>query len=197
MTRIRFLTLALIALVSLCLPSLAGKGLLVMADEPEDRPLLLTHYMPWYQTPDVSGYWGWHWTMDHFQPDQLDANGRPEIASHFIPLTGPYDSQDEAVLEYQALLMKLSGIDGVIVDWYGTSSYADYATLNAATGKLFEVITRAGLRFAICYEDRTVLNMVNAGRLSGETAVAQGRAGGITIHRAFAAEVGEQVLFPK
>jgi hypothetical protein len=139
-----------------------------------NRPLLLTHYMPWYQTPDVSGYWGWHWTMDHFDPTQMDASGRPQIASHFIPLTGVYDSQDDAVLEYQVLLMKLSGIDGVIVDWYGTSNFSDYSTLNAATVKLFDYITRAGLKFAICYEDRTVLNMVNEGYLTTETAVEQG-----------------------
>jgi hypothetical protein len=142
----------------------------------DDRPLLLTHYMPWYQTPDVSGSWGWHWTMDHFDPSQLDANGRPQIASHFMPLTGAYDSQDDAVLEYQVLLMKLSGIDGVIVDWYGTADYLDYAPFNAATGRLFEYVTQAGLRFAICYEDRTVLNMVNNDRLTTETAVEQGHA---------------------
>ena len=77
---------------------------------------ILVHYMPWYQTPSVSGYWGWHWTMNHFNPDSLDDNGHREIASHFYPLTGPYDSRDDDILEYQALLMKLSGIDGVIVD---------------------------------------------------------------------------------
>jgi len=48
------------------------------------------------------------------------------LASHFIPLTGPYDSSDEAVLDYQVQLMKLSGIDGVIVDWYGNANVNDY-----------------------------------------------------------------------
>ncbi len=114
-----------------------------MAAQP-DRPLLMAHYMPWYQTPDVSGYWGWHWTMDHFQPDQLDANGRPQIASHFTPADRALRLEDEAVLEYQTLLMKLSGIDGVIVDWYGTANFNDYATLNAATEKLFETLRGRG-----------------------------------------------------
>ena len=41
--------------------------------------------------------------------------------------------------------------DGVIVDWYGTSNYNDYALLNAATVKLFEYTKKAGLLFAICY----------------------------------------------
>ncbi|MGC9395529.1 MAG: glycoside hydrolase family 71/99-like protein [Anaerolineae bacterium] len=124
-------------------------------------PLLMAHYMPWYQTPDVSGYWGWHWTMNHFNPAQTDENGRPQIASHTMPLTGPYDSMDDALLEYQVALMKLSGIDGVIVDWYGIEDFWDYGVLNQATGKLFEVIKQAGLQFAICYEDQTIKHMVD------------------------------------
>ena len=131
-----------------------------------DRPLLLAHYMPWYQTPEVSGFWGWHWTMDHFDPDQTDANGRPQIASYDMPLTGPYDSQDVALLEYQVLLMKLSGIDGVIVDWYGMTDFRDYAPINASTVKLFGTIQKAGLRFIICYEDQSIKRMVEEGFLS-------------------------------
>lgn len=142
---------------------------------PQERPLLLAHYMPWYQTPDVSGYWGWHWTMDHFDPSQTDADGRQQVASQFMPLTGPYDSQDEAILEYQVLLMKLSGLDGVIVDWYGTEDYNDYAAINAATGKLFDTITRAGLNFVICYEDRTLGTMTSDEHMTHEEAIAQGQ----------------------
>ena len=71
--------------------------------------------------------------MDHFQPSLQDENGRPDIASYTMPLTGPYDSSDDAVLEYQILLMKLSGIDGVIVDWYGMEDFWDYAVLNEST----------------------------------------------------------------
>ncbi len=86
----------------------------------------MVHYMPWFQTPSISGYWGWHWTMNHFNPDKIDLTGRHEIASHYCPLTGPYDSQDKDILEYQVLLMKISGIDGVLVDWYGNENYNDY-----------------------------------------------------------------------
>lgn len=121
----------------------------------------MAHYMPWYQTPDVNGYWGWHWTMNHFNPAQTDENGRPQIASHTMPLTGPYDSMDGALLEYQVALMKLSGIDGVIVDWYGIEEFWDYGVLNQATSKLFEVVKRAGLQFVICYEDQTIKHMVD------------------------------------
>jgi hypothetical protein len=125
------------------------------------RPLLMAHFMPWYQSPEVSGNWGWHWTMDHFTPSRQDENGRREIASHYTPLTGPYDSQDEAILEYQVLLMRASGIDGVIVDWYGAEHYWDYAILDESTHKLFEYVKKACLRFAICYEDQTIMHMVD------------------------------------
>lgn len=133
--------------------------------EPLMQPLLLAHYMPWYQTPEQSGFWGWHWKMDHFDPEQVGADGLPQIASHYHPLTGPYDSKDTDLLEYQVLLMKLSGIDGVIVDWYGSSSFRDYSAINQATGRLFAAIKKAGLLFAICYEDQTVRHMVADGRL--------------------------------
>lgn len=140
-----------------------------------ERPLLLAHFMPWYQTPDVSGYWGWHWTMDHFDPTQTTAQGLPEIASHYTPLTGPYDSADDVVLEYQTLLMKLSGIDGVIVDWYGMADFRDYAVLNRSTGRLFEHIKKAGLTFCICYEDQSIKHMVEEGVLSRDEVHAHGQ----------------------
>jgi hypothetical protein len=135
------------------------------------RPLLLAHYMPWYQTPSVSGLWGWHWTMNHFNPNQQDEAGQALIASHYYPLTGPYDSRDEAVLEYQLALMKLSGIDGVIVDWYGIEDFWDYGLINQSTLKLFEHIQKAGLWFVICYEDQTIKHMVDNGRLSADEAL--------------------------
>jgi hypothetical protein len=139
------------------------------------RPVLMAHFMPWHQTPDVSGYWGYHWTMNHYNPEKMDSTGRREIASHYYPLTGPYDSRDGDVLEYQVLLMKLSGIDGVLVDWYGMEDFADYAVLNEGTQALFETVKRAGLLFSIVYEDQTVKQMVEKGHISAGAALDQGR----------------------
>jgi hypothetical protein len=99
-----------------------------------------------------------------------------EIASYLMPLTGPYDSRDEAVLEYQVLLMRLSGIDGVIVDWYGMEDFRDYGVLNASTHALFDHVQRAGLRFAICYEDQTIKHMVENNHLWADEAEANGQA---------------------
>ncbi len=144
--------------------------------QPTGRPLFMAHYMPWYQTPATSSRWGWHWTMDHFNPRVTDEDGRPQIASHYMPLTGPYDSSDPDLLEYQVLLMKLSGIDGVIVDWYGIENFRDYADLNRATGKLFEYIQKAGLLFSICYEDQTVKHMVEGGHIEESERLTRGQA---------------------
>ena len=130
-------------------------------NQDDDRPLILAHYMPWYQTPSGSPNWGWHWTMNHYDPRQEDENGQSSIASHYYPLTGPYDSGDQDLLEYQVMLMKMSGIDGVIVDWYGFEGFWDYGKINSSTHKLFEQIKKAGLLFAITYEDRTIKNMLD------------------------------------
>jgi hypothetical protein len=108
----------------------------------DDRPLILAHYMPWYQTPTGSAGWGWHWAMEHFSPGQKDENGRSSIASHYYPLTGLYDSGDHDLLEYQVMLMKISGIDGVIVDWYGFEEFWDYGKINSSTHKLFEQVKK-------------------------------------------------------
>lgn len=140
------------------------------------RPLLLAHYMPWYQTPSVDGAWGWHWTMNHFTPTQAADGSWSGLASHFTPLTGPYSSNDEAVLEYQVMLMKLSGIDGVIVDWYGSDNALDYGSINTATNTLFKVIKKAGLKFAICYEDQTISHLIDNGNFTAADALKHGQA---------------------
>ena len=142
-------------------------GLCVQACSPPFQPeaqgalnkTVLVHYMPWYAAKPTSDAWGWHWTMGRFDPERLDSAGRREIASHAYPLIGPYDSNDPHVLEYHVLLMKLAGIDGVVIDWYGTSTLHDYETIHRNTAHLIEYVKKAGLQFAICYEDRTVQNV--------------------------------------
>jgi hypothetical protein len=123
--------------------------------------LVMVHYMPWFVSKPYSGSWGWHWTMNYFNPDVTNANGEQQIASWYYPLIGPYDSADPAVLEYHVLLMKLAGIDGVIVDWYGMDSFNDYATNNLRTLALFNYTRKAGLKFSLCYEDATIKQETN------------------------------------
>ena len=118
--------------------------------------------MPWFQTPYVTGYWGPHWTMANKNPDEK-INGRRSIASHYYPLIGPYDSNDSDYLEYALICMKLSGIDGVLIDFYGQSKFNDYPQLLTASNAVIEMCEKVGLEFAIVYEDRTIKSILDQG----------------------------------
>jgi hypothetical protein len=98
--------------------------------------------------------------MGHFDPYQKKWDDQREIASYDYPLIGPYDSGDAAALECQVLLMKLAGLDGVIIDWYGTSGIHDHAVNHRNAQKLIPWLKRAGLKFAICYE-AILINIVD------------------------------------
>ena len=138
-------------------------------------PPIMVHYMPWYASKPVSGEWGWHWTMNHFDPDTIADDGRREIASHYYPLIGPYDSNDPHALECHVLLMKFAGINGAIIDWYGIKDHYDYAAIHRNTNHLITYIKKAGLSFAICYEDQSVKHLVNDGVLGESQALSHGK----------------------
>ncbi|MFC1607871.1 T9SS type A sorting domain-containing protein, partial [Candidatus Latescibacterota bacterium] len=129
-------------------------------------PYLTVHYKPWFESPEVRENWGGHWTMANCNPDSIFENGQRQIASHYYPLTGPYDSSDDRLLEYHVLLMKLSGIDGVIADWYGNEELYDYGQIHESTNDLFEHAKKAQLKFSICYEDQAIKSMVDTGSLA-------------------------------
>ena len=122
----------------------------------------MMHYMTWYETPAIRGEWGGHWTgfETKHHPDQTTTNGLPDIWSNYHPLIGLYDSSDPDLLECHLLQMKLAGIDGVIPDWYGTSDTYDYPAIHKATTALFDACGKFGMKFAVCYEDRSIQSMV-------------------------------------
>jgi hypothetical protein len=158
-----------LTLLLLCLPFVATEWTQPIAAE-EAAPALLVHYMPWYTSKPVSGRWGYHWTMNHYDPDIQDDDGRRQVASHQYPLVGAYDSSDPDLLECQVLLMKFAGIDGVIIDWYGIKDFRDYDLLHQNTLRLIPWLKRAGLTYSICYEDQTLKHMVNSDVFTPEEA---------------------------
>lgn len=165
-------------LLSACRAGEAAKGApqTVAQSKPSIRPrFLMAHYMPWFEASPETHQWGWHWTMNHYRPDHL-VDGRPEAASHYFPLIGLYDSGDPDLLECHAQLMKLAGIDGVIVDWYGADNLYDYAQIHRNTQRLIAVLKQAGLHFAICYEDQTVPKLIANHVIAPQDAVAHGQA---------------------
>ena len=113
------------------------------------------HVMPWFHSKDHSGYWGIHWRMNNKNPDTVLPNGQREIASHYYPLIGPYDSGDPDVVDYHVLLMKYAGVDGVLIDWYGSHAILDYGTNLKNTNAIVEGVKKTGLGFAMVYEDNT------------------------------------------
>jgi len=140
-------------LVSLPCPLLAQS-----APVPKTNPIpVYVQLMPWFQTPETLGgtNWGWHWTMNNCNPNTIEPNGERQIASYYYPLIGPYDSSDPYVIEYQMLLMKVSGIAGTIVDWYGEEgSNGDEASLLSASNKIVSATQTYGLQAGVCLEDR-------------------------------------------
>jgi hypothetical protein len=134
------------------------------AERSHSNTQILAHYMAWYEAKPFSPHWGWHWTMGVFKPEGEDSR-QPAIASHYRPLIGPYDSGDPDVIEYHALLMKLAGIDGVVIDWYGTADYFDYASINRHASAFLKQAVKTGLQVVACYEDQTIPRLVEGGRL--------------------------------
>jgi hypothetical protein len=149
------------------LTALVAAVLPISADA--ERPLLLAHTMPWFSftSPDGAG-WGWHWTMGKTRaPEQL--------ASHYRPLIGPYDSSDRDTVMCQVLLMKLAGLDGVLADWYGSEDHFDYGQIHRNTELLFRIAKQADLKFGLVYEDQSVPQLIKAGKFQANEATTRGR----------------------
>jgi len=118
---------------------------------------IYVHLMPWFESKDYSGYWGGHWTMANKNPDVVDGSGRRQIAAYYYPLIGPYASADPDVIEYQLLLMKLSGVDGVLIDWPGTTNAFDYVRNRQNSEAVINKIGQVGLQFGVVYEDHNLI----------------------------------------
>ncbi|MET0401946.1 MAG: glycoside hydrolase family 71/99-like protein [Cystobacter sp.] len=116
------------------------------------------HLMPWFESPSTSGNgsWGYHWTMSNKNPNVVDGSGKRQIAAHYYPLIGPYGSSDRDVIEYQLLLMKYSGVDGVLIDWPGTLNCVDYPKNKQNAEALINQTQSVGLEFSIVYEDHNL-----------------------------------------
>jgi len=136
------------------------------------------HLMPWFETKNTSEnhQWGIHWTMANKSPDNIiDVGNKRFIASRYYPEIHPYGSGDLDLIDYQIQLMKYSGIDGVLMDWPGTTKAFDYPkNLNNADA-FIKKLEAAGLKFAIVYEDHNLGLAVEGGFIRKNDTLAQGR----------------------
>jgi hypothetical protein len=143
------------------------------------------HYMPWFFAPrnpvagtdytvnnNATGSWGFHWCEDGSgaNPNTFttltDYTGATvqarNVDAHFHPLIGPYDGSDPNVLEYHFLLMKLSGADGIIIDWYGlagNSNDGDAGANQVNSAALISSIGNYGLKYGLMIEDGSMSNL--------------------------------------
>ncbi len=140
-------------------------------------PLIVAHYMPWYQTPQVSGSWR-HWQVNephilkrywHF-PDRRNRDKLRDIASVYYPAIGPYDSADPDLCEYHILLAKLSGIDAFVADWYGFDRFEDQG-FNA----MKQAAERLDFKVFLCWEDQSLFPPYRGASTTREKAVEWGR----------------------
>jgi len=103
----------------------------------------------------------------------VDASGKRQIASYYYPQTGPYASGDKDVIEYQLLLMKYAGADGVLIDWPGSQNVYDYPKNRQNSEAIIAQTAKFGLGFAIVYEDHNIQIAYDAGLIPNKIAAAQ------------------------
>jgi hypothetical protein len=154
--------LTAVLLVPLSAASVAAQPVDVVKTNPLK---VFMHYTPWFETPATLGAnnWGYHWRFRNRNPNNADAAGKREIASHYYPKIGPYASSDPDVIEYHLLLMKLSGVDGVMIDWYGVEgTNSDIGSLLTNSNALVDRVDDFGLGFSVVMEDRFSANIAQA-----------------------------------
>lgn len=163
------ITLVAVAMLSasaepVAVPTSAALSIKAPNGQSVRRPQFLIHVMPWFVLDEKTV--GWHWKMN--RPDDQARKG--DIASHFHPLIGPYDSNDPALLDLQVGWMKLAGFDGLLADWYGINRHFDYPEIHARTESLFKKAEQAGLKIGVVYEDQSIGNAIRAKLLPGDSA---------------------------
>ncbi len=170
-TRVSIARLAVVGVMAQVLAGASGGASAAPAARSNSTiPPVYVHYMAWFQANPTAHKWGWHWTMGHYDPS-VQTDGLPQIASHYHPQIGPYDSGARALIMYQIMLMKMTGIQGVIIDWYGKDNLYDYASINRNVSTLVPLLQQAGLKFALCYEDHTIPQEIKAGLFPAGAAI--------------------------
>ena len=90
----------------------AGSGSAAREDTGEVGQVAIFYY-PWYSTPRRDGSWA-HWYVRR--------EGEALLSTRFFPARGLYSSSDPNVVDAQMREIAATGIDTVIVSWWGTGS---------------------------------------------------------------------------
>jgi hypothetical protein len=95
----------------------AKVGQSIMDSMRPGAPPVAVFYYPWYSVPAVSQAWR-HWNQGGHNPPA-------DIGSDFYPSRGPYDSSDPAAVSAQMAEISSTGINEVVVSWWGRGSFED------------------------------------------------------------------------
>ena len=121
--------------------ALVGAATSAGAPTPTDSasPRVAIFYYAWYGTPAVDGVWQ-HWDQGGSVPPQA-------IGSSYYPARGVYSSGTGSVVRAQMREIASTGIDTVIVSWWGPGSVED-----ARLRPVAAAARAAGLRVALHVE---------------------------------------------
>lgn len=123
-------------------------------DHPHDKPALIAHYLPWFETLDHEPedpwlHWKWNHAKANHDPNRILANNKRDIASVNYPLIGPYSSDSRAVIRYHLKSMKAAGIDAVAFLWYGP-----HTAIDKRLPMVLDEAEKLQMRVAVCYEEK-------------------------------------------
>jgi glycoprotein endo-alpha-1,2-mannosidase len=121
--------------------ALLGAATSIGAPTPTDSasPRVAIFYYAWYGTPAADGAWQ-HWDQGHNAPPQ-------SIGSSYYPARGVYSSSAASAVRSQMREIASTGIDTVIVSWWGPGSVED-----ARLRPVAAAARAAGLRIALHVE---------------------------------------------
>jgi glycoprotein endo-alpha-1,2-mannosidase len=124
--------------------ALVSAGVAGGAPAPADRPdpQVAIFYYAWYGTPRADGAW-LHWGQGGNDPPRA-------IGSSFYPARGPYSSGTIGVVRAQMREIASTGVDTVIVSWWGPGSPED-----ARLRPVVAAARAAGLQVALHVEPWT------------------------------------------
>jgi len=86
--------------------------------------------------------------------DRYRQKGR--VSAYYTPMIGPYDSVDRDTIRLQLKLMKLAGVQGISLNWYGIQNRNDYPVNLARADAIINETVAAGLLWTVNYEDATM-----------------------------------------
>jgi glycoprotein endo-alpha-1,2-mannosidase len=107
------------ALIAVIGAALVGTSVGSSAPAPveDSAPSVAIFYYTWYGTPQVDGDW-LHWGQGETNPPTL-------IGSTYYPARGVYSSASPATIRSQMREIAESGVDTVVVSWWGPGSIED------------------------------------------------------------------------